>query len=105
MAKRWTPEEDALLLKLRAEGYTAKEMVHFVKERTYAAIRARISSIATDNLSRPWSSQETERALELKSQGKSLKYIARVLDRTPRAIGSHLARYWENIASQTTLET
>ena len=105
MAAKWTEEEDALLLKLRAEGYTSKEMIHFIKGRTHAAIRTRLSKIATDNLNRPWSSQETQLVLDLKAQGRSLKFIARQVDRTPRAVGSHIARYWENVASNTSVET
>ena len=58
MAKRWTPEEDALMLKMREEGYTAREIAAALPERTYAAVRTRIASIAPDNRYRDW---ETDR--------------------------------------------
>lgn len=103
MAKRWTEEEDNLLLKLRQEGYTVSEMTHFIKDRTLAAIRSRISSIATDNKNRIWTEEEKALVIKLKSEGKSNKYIARVVDRTPRAVGAFIIRYWDNISSQTSV--
>jgi DNA-binding NarL/FixJ family response regulator len=105
MAKRWTEEEDQLLLKLRAEGYSAREMTLFVKERTHAAIRARIGTIATDNLNRKWTEEEKELVLKLKAEGKSNKYIARTVQRTARAVATFISRHWENIASHTSAET
>lgn len=101
MAKRWTPEEDELLLKLRKDGLSAREMTVYIKDRTYAAIRTRIAAIATDNLNRPWTEEEKAKVLELKSQNFNNKYIAKVVDRTPRAVASFLSRHWENIASHT----
>lgn len=101
MARRWTPEEDELLLKLRKDGLSAREMTVYIKDRTYAAIRTRIAAIATDNLNRPWTEEEKAKVLELKSQNFNNKYIAKVVDRTPRAVASFLSRHWENIASHT----
>lgn len=101
MAKRWTPEEDELLLKLRKDGLSAREMTVYIRDRTYAAIRTRIAAIATDNLNRPWTEEEKAKVLELKSQNFNNKYIAKVVDRTPRAVASFLSRHWENIASHT----
>lgn len=105
MASRWTEEEDDLLLKLRSEGYTAKEMTIFLKQRSYAAIRTRLSSIAPDNLNRKWTEEEKELVLEMKAKNKSNKVIAKAVNRTPRAVASFISRYWENIASQPSAKT
>lgn len=104
MAKRWTEEEDALLLKLRSEGFTAKEMTHYVKGRTFLAIQARVSLIAPDNKNRPWTQEEVTLALRLQAEGKPNKYIARAVDRTPRAVAAYLSRYWDSISSHTSVQ-
>lgn len=101
MAKRWLEEEDALLLKLREEGHTAREMTVYLKHRSYAAIRTRLAAIAPDNLNRPWTEKEAELALLLKSQNKSNKYIAKAVNRTPAAVSSFLTRHWNNLSSKT----
>jgi hypothetical protein len=105
MANRWTQEEDDLLLKLRNEGYTSREMTLALKERSYAAIRTRLALIAPDNLNRKWTEKEKALVLEMKSQNKSNKVIAKAIDRTPRAVASFISRYWDNIASQPSAET
>lgn len=94
MAKRWTTEEDELLLKLRSEGFTAKEMTTYLKDRTYAAIRTRIAAIAPDNKNRPWTDKERQLVFSMKEQGKSNKQIARTIDRTLGAVSSFVFRYW-----------
>jgi len=104
MAKRWTQEEDDLLLKLRTEGYTSREMTLYLKERTHAAIRTRLVVIAPDNLNRTWTEAEKLQALELQAEQKSNKYIARVLNRTPRAIASFLSRHWNSVAREPSAE-
>lgn len=104
MAKRWTEEEDALLLKLRSEGFTAREMTLYVKERTLAAIQARVSAISTDSKNRPWTQEEITLALKLQAEGKPNKYIARAVNRTPRAVAAYLSRYWDSISSQASLQ-
>jgi transcriptional regulator len=105
MAKRWTEEEDQQLLKLREQGYTAKEMTVYLRERSYAAIRTRLASIVQDNLNRKWTDHEKELVLEMKAQNKSNKVIAKAVNRTPRAVASFISRHWENIASQPSAET
>lgn len=94
MAKRWTEEEDALLLQLRSEGFTAKEMVPRLEGRTHAAIRTRISAIAPDNKNRPWTNEEKQLVYKMKAEGKSNKQIARAIDRTLGAVSSFVFRYW-----------
>lgn len=96
MAKRWTPEEDALMLKMREEGYTAREIAAALPERTYAAVRTRIASIAPDNRNRPWTEEEKQLVYKMKAEGKSNKVIARALDRTQGAVSSFVFRYWNS---------
>lgn len=105
MAKRWTQEEDELILKLRKEGYTAREMTLFIKDRSYAAIRTRVAAISTDNKNRVWTEEEKELVLRLKAENKPNKYIAKAVDRTPRAIATFLSRHWDNISSHTSAKT
>jgi hypothetical protein len=76
-----------------------------LKERSYAAIRTRLALIAPDNLNRKWTEKEKALVLEMKSQNKSNKVIAKAIDRTPRAVASFISRYWDNIASQPSAET
>ena len=104
MAKRWTEEEDALLLKLRSEGFTAREMTLYIKDRTFLAIQARVSAISPDSKNRAWTEEEITLALKLQAEGKPNKYIARAVDRTPRAVAAYLSRYWDSISSQTSLQ-
>lgn len=96
MAKRWTPEEDELLLKLRSEGFTAKEMTVYFKERTYAGIRTRVATISPDNKNRLWTDEEKQVVFSMKNQGKSNKEIARTIDRTLGAVTSFVFRYWNS---------
>lgn len=91
MAKRWTKEEDELLLKLRKEGLSSKELAYYVK-RSAGAIRMRLAHLNADLVSKPWSSADRKLAWELKEQGHSNKYIARKLQRTSAAIASFFSR-------------
>jgi transposase-like protein len=89
MAKRWSPEEDELLLKLRQEGFSSKEIAIRLPERSYASVRMRLSQIATDNQKRPWTEEEKELAIELRyKERKPIKHIARTLNRTEAAVSS-----------------
>ena len=93
MAKRWTEEEDQLLLKLRDEGYTAREMVLRLEGRSHGSIRVRLASISKDSLRKPWTDEDKEKALELKKLGRSNKHIAIQLDRTVYAVQSFFNRF------------
>jgi hypothetical protein len=101
MARRWTDEEDALLLKLRSEGFSTTEMYHYLHGRTVAAIRARINKIATDNLNRHWSQEEKDLVLQMKAEKKTNRQIARAIKRTPRAVEAFLSRHGDNATSHT----
>ena len=103
MAKRWTEEEDAMMLKLRNEGLTGREITAMMPERTYSAVRTRLAVITSDNLNRPWTEEEKALVLKLKSENKSNKYIAKAVDRTASAISSFVSRYWNNVTSHTSV--
>lgn len=96
MAKRWTEEEDLLILKLREEGYTAKEITLRLPGRTYAAVRTRVAAISTDNKNKPWTEEEKQLVFQLKSEGVPNKAIARRIGRTDRAVTSFVSKYWHN---------
>lgn len=91
MAKRWTTEEDELLIKLSNEGFSAKEMTLHVN-RSYSAIRMRLTTLDTKQVARKWTPSDKTLAWELKEAGHSNKYIAKKLDRTPGAIASFFVR-------------
>jgi len=96
VAKRWTQEEDELILKLRDEGYTAKEITLRLPGRTYAAVRTRVAAISTDNKNKPWTEEEKQLVFQLKSEGIPNKSIARRIGRTDRAVTSFVSKYWHN---------
>lgn len=89
MAKRWTKEEDELLLKLREEGFTSREMALRLPGRTDSAIRMRLSAIATDKMNRTWTEEEKELAQQLKQEGRTVKHIAYKLGRSTNAVSSY----------------
>lgn len=101
MAKRWTAEEEELILKLRSEGFSSREISYQLPDRTYAAVRARLAVIATDNLNRTWTEKEKELLGQMKSEGKTNKMIARALNRTPKAIATYVSRYWHSSENHT----
>jgi hypothetical protein len=89
MAKRWTEEEDQLILKLREEGFTSREMALRLKGRSDSAIRMRLSLIATDKMNRTWTDEEKELAQQLRKEGHTVKHIAYKLGRTSNAVSSY----------------
>lgn len=95
MAKRWTLEEDELILKLRGEGLTAQEICTRLSGRTYASTKMRISKL-TENINRKWTEEEKVLAIRLKESGHTTKFIAKELNRTPGAISTFLSRNWHS---------
>jgi hypothetical protein len=91
MAKRWTPEEDELLLKLRNEGFSTREMTLHV-DRGHGAIRMRLTHLNASQVSRRWTLEEKALAWELKEAGHTNKYIAKKLNRTASAIATFFVR-------------
>jgi DNA-binding NarL/FixJ family response regulator len=87
MAKRWSPEEDELLIKLRMEGFTAREIAVRLK-RTEDAVRIRLAAKAKTR--QRWTPEEEQRLLQLKEQHNSNRKIAYELGRTVRAIEAKL---------------
>ena len=92
MAKRWSPEEDELILKLRDEGLTAREISARLVGRTYSATRTRLAAISDDNLRKRWTKEEIELAFTMKEEGRSNKYIAKQLSRTVSAVSGFFTR-------------
>lgn len=87
MAKRWTAEEDELLVKLRMEGFTAREIaLRF--NRSEDAVRVRLASKA--KVRERWTEQEIEKLLKLKEEFNSNRKIAYELGRTTRAVEAKL---------------
>lgn len=87
MAKRWSPEEDELLIKLREEGFTAREIAVRLK-RTEDAVRVRLAAKAKTR--QRWTQEEEQRLLQLKEQATPTRKIAYELGRTVRAVESKL---------------
>lgn len=87
MAKRWSPEEDELLLKYRVEGFTARE-ISVRLNRTEDAIRVRLAAKAKTR--ERWTPDEEQRLLQLKAEYKSNRKIAYELGRTTRAVEAKL---------------
>lgn len=94
MANKWTPEEDNKIISLREQGLTAKEITTHIPGRTYSSVRSRIQAICSDNKNRSWSKEDKEKFQELKEQGYTNAYIAKVLGRTVSAVSTYASRYW-----------
>lgn len=86
MAKRWAEEEDKLILKMREEGFTTKEMAARLDGRTDRAITARFRTLGAELLNRRWTKEEVELAWQLKNEGRTIKHIAYRLGRTHKAL-------------------
>lgn len=93
MARRWSEDEDALLLKMRNEGFSTREIAQRLRDRTHGAIRARLSTISTTNLNRLWSEDDIKTLFTLREEGFSLKYIAKLLGRTYTAVSTFYAKH------------
>lgn len=83
MAKRWTEEEDQILVKLRMEGFTAREIAVRLK-RSEDAVRVRLASKAKTR--ERWTQEEVEKLLRMKEEGNTNRKIAYELGRTTRAV-------------------
>ncbi len=77
MARRWSEEEKELIIKLRKEGFSAREMVPYFDNRTEATIKNLASKLCPKNSK--WTEEEDRILLELYSEGKSTKQIAKQL--------------------------
>ena len=75
MAKRWTNEEKELLLKLRAEGFTTKEIALRLPGRTEATIKNLAAKLAPKNTK--WTQEEDNLIEELFAEGLPYKLIAK----------------------------
>lgn len=93
MAKRWTKEEDELILRMREEGFTYKEISARLVGRSDSATKNRLATISPTNLRRRWEEDEIKLAFKLREEGHSNKYIAKVLGRTPSAVSGFFNKY------------
>lgn len=92
MAKRWTKEEDASILKLRGEGLSALEIASRTRGRTVGAVKMRLSHLAPESINRIWTEEEKVLAVALRDSGSTIRSIAKQLGRTPAAISTFLSR-------------
>lgn len=94
-SKRWTPEEDELLHKLREEGFTAREIAVRVK-RSEAAVKTRFSTLKIRK-NKSWTPEEKQQLLQLRDERWSIRKLAAHFDVSERAIEGMLA----TVRSQT----
>ena len=95
-SKRWTPEEDELLHKLREEGFTGREIALRLK-RSEAAIRMRCSTLKLRK-NKKWTAEEKQQLLHLREIERwSIRKLATHFDVSERAIEGMLA----TVRSQT----
>lgn len=83
MAKRWTEEEDRLLVGYRMEGFTAREIAVRLK-RSEDAVRVRLATKAKTR--ERWTQEEIDKLLRMKEEGSTNRKIAYELGRTTRAV-------------------
>ena len=89
MAKRWAEEEKELLLKLRTEGFTAREIALRLPGRTEATIKNLAAKLAPKNIK--WTEEEDSLIERLFAEGLSYKLIAsKFPNRTLEAVRSRI---------------
>lgn len=89
-SKRWTPEEDELLHKLRQEGFTAREIAVRIK-RSEAAVKTRFSTLKIRKNKR-WTPEEKQQLLHLRDTERwSIRKLATHFDVSERAVEGMLA--------------
>jgi hypothetical protein len=94
-APHWTPEQDATLRRLRAEGQPFKVCaVELGRSEVACQYRAKalLSAPADRNWSR-WSEAESARVLAGLQQGETLETIARALGRTVKSVEGCARKY------------
>lgn len=89
-ARRWTPDEDALLVRLLEEGTDLAEIARQLN-RTFASVQRRASGLrngrrSREPISRLWTRADDEMLEKLLREGRSTAIIARRMKRTPGAI-------------------
>lgn len=91
MSKKWTEEEDKLIVKLRKEGFNIREIALRLT-RTYNSVRLRLADVYPESKQRAWTEEEVQFAISLKGLGRTNKHIALKLDRTAAAVAGLFAR-------------
>lgn len=95
MANKWTEDEEALIIKLRNEGLSVREIALRLPNRTVSAVRVKASQIAKKSTN--WTLEDKKLLVELKKQNKSANYIAKALNRTPNAINSYYSKFFNEL--------
>ena len=88
MRKKWTPEEDQIIIDARNAGLQYKQIVPLLPDRNLRTISVRGASICPTKSLKPWTEEETLKFLDLVAENLSYEEIAKVLDRTYIAVKS-----------------
>jgi predicted transcriptional regulator len=98
----WTPQEERVLVRLRAEEATIEEMARELPHRTPAAIALRLADLialdAVEALSpgshsrRSWSVKEDAQVERMRRAGKSLEEMAQALGRSPKSVKARITQ-------------
>lgn len=90
----YTPEDDAKMLEAYADGVSLDEIA-FRMGRTRKSIASRLCRIRPAELkmsrARPWAPEDDETIQRLRSQGKSLRQIGAVIQRSREAVSMRLS--------------
>ncbi len=95
MANRWTEEEEALIIKLRDEGLSIKEITLRLPNRTVSAVRVKAAQIAKKSSN--WTLEDKKLLVQLKAKGKSANYIAKALNRTANSVNSYYSKHFNEL--------
>ena len=102
----WSPEQDAHLIQLHAEGWNTKEIANTFA-RSANAIEARLKKLGlteADGLeendpSRPWTEKDTLTLSRLAAQGHRPEVIAEQMQRTQAAVKARMFYMGEDVAA------
>lgn len=96
MRKLWTDEENELIRKMRAQGFTYKQMVPYFPDRNLRTISVQANKLLEPTRTlKPWSTEEEEQLIALRSSGTGYKDIAEIMGRSYSAVktkGSYLLK-------------
>lgn len=97
--KKWTQEEDNILILGLAQGKIYKDIE--VPDRTTKAVISRISYLisigklpSASIKAKKWDAEEDKLLIELKNEGKSNKEISGILGRTTESVKGRLKKVW-----------
>jgi hypothetical protein len=100
--RAWTRQEDALLVKMRADDATHDELAAALPHRTPSAIARRILKLIGEGTvertqfapqtRRPWSREEDELVAEMRRTNRTMEEMAAALRRTLASVNSRIAQ-------------